>query len=105
MNTVFRRHLDGRAFCNDPDVFFLRDDNLKFTWEQKELLAKINHLFGNVLFVSDDINTYGEKQMELLLKTFSRSNAMIISAERTDRNYFTIKYIEDGERKTLNFEL
>ena len=104
-NTVFRRHLDGRAFCNDPDVFFLRDDNLKFTWEQKELLAKINHLFGNVLFVSDDINAYGEKQMELLLKTFSRSNAMIISAERTDRNYFTIKYIEDGERKTLNFEL
>ena len=103
-NTVFRRHLDGRAFCNDPDVFFLRDYNLKFTEEQKQLLAKINNLFGNVLFVSDDVNTYNEKQLDLLIKTFAKSNAMIISAEKTDKNYFVVKYLEDGERKTLNFE-
>lgn len=53
-NSMFRRHLNGRAFLNDPDVFFLRDHNLTFTWEQKLLLAKINNLFGRVLFVSDD---------------------------------------------------
>ena len=104
-NSVFRRHLDGRAFCNDPDVFFLRDYNLKFKEDQKLLLAKINNLFGNVLFVSDDINTYNEKQIETLKRTFAKSNAIIISAERSERNYYTIKYLEDGERKTLTFEL
>ena len=104
-STVFRRHLDGRAFCNDPDVFFLRDYNLSYNTEQKKLLAKVNHLFGNVLFVSDDVNTFGAEQLELLVKTFEKSNAMIISAERSDKNYFTIKYLEDGEKKTLNFSL
>ena len=104
-NAVFRRHLDGRAFCNDPDVFFLRDYNLKYTDMQKKLLARINHLFGNVLFVSDDVGTYNEEQLELLYKTFAPSNAIIISAEYTDKDYFTIKYLEDGERKTLAFDL
>ena len=28
-NTIFRRHLDGRAWMNDPDVFLLRDKNVK----------------------------------------------------------------------------
>ena len=58
-----------------------------------------------MLFVSDDVNTFGAEQLELLVKTFEKSNAMIISAERSDKNYFTIKYLEDGEKKTLNFSL
>ena len=36
-NSVFRRQLNGRVFCNDPDVFFLRDKNLTFTKEQRHL--------------------------------------------------------------------
>ena len=104
-STIFRRHLDGRAFCNDPDVFFVRDYNLSYNKEQKKLLAKINHLFGNVLFVSDDVGTFNEEQLNLLVETFEKSNAMIISAERSDKNYFTVKYLENGEKKTLNFSL
>ena len=53
---------------NDPDVFFLRNNNLKFTQEQKLLLARINNLCGNVLFVSDNAGDYDEKQLELLKK-------------------------------------
>ena len=30
-NTIFRRQLNGRAWLNDPDVFFLREDNLKLS--------------------------------------------------------------------------
>lgn len=104
-NAIFRRHLDGRAFCNDPDVFFLRDYNIKYTDMQKKLLARINHLFGNVLFVSDDVGTYNDEQLALLYKTFAPSNAIIISAEYTDKDYITVKYLEDGERKTLAFDL
>jgi alpha-galactosidase len=32
-DTTFRRQLNGRAFMNDPDVFFLRDENCKLTEE------------------------------------------------------------------------
>ena len=104
-NTIFRRHLDGRAFCNDPDVFFLRDFNLTFTIQQKKLLAKVNNLFGNVLFVSDDVGRYGDEEIEILKKAFEKSQAMIISAEYTDKDYVTIKYLENGERKLLQFDM
>ncbi len=104
-NTIFRRHLDGRAFCNDPDVFFLRDFNLKFTMNQKKLLAKINNLFGNVLFVSDDVGKYGDEEIEIVKKAFAKTNAMIISAEYTDKDYVSIRYIENGEKKTLQFDM
>ena len=41
-DTIFRRELSGRAFLSDPDVFFLRDDNIKLTEEQKQTLATVN---------------------------------------------------------------
>ncbi len=104
-NTIFRRHLDGRAFCNDPDVFFLRDFNLTFTMKQKKLLAKVNKMFGNVLFVSDDVGKYGDEEIEIIKKAFEKSNIMLISAEYIDKDYVTIKYIENGERKVLQFDM
>lgn len=107
-NSMFRRHLNGRAFLNDPDVFFLRDHNLTFTWEQKLLLAKINNLFGRVLFVSDDAGEYSEAELEVLKETFRESDAKILDVKcvgaRTDGNY-EIKFIENGEEKLLYFNL
>ena len=107
-NSMFRRHLNGRAFLNDPDVFFLRDHNLTFTWEQKLLLAKINNLFGRVLFVSDDAGEYSEAELEVLKETFRESDAKILDVKcvgaRADGNY-EIKFIEHGEEKLLYFNL
>lgn len=107
-NSMFRRHLNGRAFLNDPDVFFLRDHNLTFTWEQKLLLAKINNLFGRVLFVSDDAGEYSEAELEVLKETFRESDAKILEVKcvgaRADGNY-EIKFIENGEEKLLYFNL
>lgn len=107
-NSMFRRHLNGRAFLNDPDVFFLRDRNLTFTWEQKLLLAKINNLFGRVLFVSDDAGEYSEAELEVLKETFRESDAKILDVKcvgaRADGNY-ELKFIENGEEKLLYFNL
>lgn len=106
-NSMFRRHLNDRAFLNDPDVFFLRDHNLTFTWEQKLLLAKINNLFGRVLFVSDDAGEYSEAELEVLKETFRESDAKILDVKcvgaRADGNY-EIKFIENGEEKTVVFQ-
>lgn len=103
-NSVFRRHLDGRAFCNDPDVFFLRYSNLKFTMEQKELLGGINHLFGSVLFVSDNAQEYTDRDFELVQKFFSKSEAKIISVDENNSN-FHIKMLVDGAEKSLRFNI
>lgn len=103
-NAVFRRHLNGRAFCNDPDVFFLRYSNLKFNMQQKELLGGINHLFGSVLFVSDNAEEYSKRDFELVQKFFSASDAKILSADENDGN-FNIKMILDGSEKCLRFNI
>lgn len=104
-NSVLRRHLNGRVFCNDPDVFFLRDSNLKFTFEQKLLLGKINNLFGNILFVSDNAGDYGEKETELLKKFFKKTDVQIHAAEYVTSDDIHIRFTEDGKIKNLRFNI
>lgn len=104
-NTIFRRHLNGRAFLNDPDVFFLREENLKFNLEQKKLVAKVNNLFANVLFVSDNIGNYNEQAIEIVKESFKKSNAIIISVDSSEDGYFTVKYLDEGAQKKLCFDM
>ncbi len=104
-NSIFRRHLNGRAFMNDPDVFFLRNNNLKFTEEQKLLLARINNLCGNVLFVSDNAGDYDENQMKLLRKFFKKTDEKIVSAEYTDKNNITIITELNGKTNRFSFNI
>ncbi|MBR0137735.1 MAG: alpha-galactosidase [Erysipelotrichaceae bacterium] len=65
-NTICRRQLNFRAFGNDPDVFFLRDDNIKLTAEEKEYLYTINALFSGILLTSDNPSTYSDEKKKLL---------------------------------------
>ncbi|MGN0545693.1 MAG: glycoside hydrolase family 36 protein [Acutalibacteraceae bacterium] len=104
-NSVFRRHLNGRAFMNDPDVFFLRNDNLKFTDEQKVLLAEINNLCGNVLFVSDNAGAYDEIQTERLKKYLRKTDKKILDAEYLDKDVIRIKTEQDGVPASFVFNL
>lgn len=104
-NSIFRRHLNGRAFMNDPDVFFLRNNNLKFTKEQKLLLAKINNLCGNVLFVSDNAGDYDNEQMELLRQFLVKTDEKILSAEYIDKENIEIITEVDGEKKYFSFNI
>lgn len=104
-NSVFRRHLNGRVFCNDPDVFFLREKNLTFTKEQKLLLAKINNLCGDVLFVSDNAGDYSDEDIELLKKFFKKNECLITSAGFISENEIQVCYTEGEKKKTLEFNL
>lgn len=83
-NTVFRRQLNGRAYLSDPDVFFLREDNLKLTSAQKAKLARVNALLGGVLLTSDDPSKYSPdamKQYRALLKLRSAENIRVEADE------------------------
>ena len=60
-NSVFRRQLNGRAYLSDPDVFFLRDENLKLSAQQKNQLAVLDAVIGGVFLHSDDMSKYSEE--------------------------------------------
>ncbi len=104
-NSVFRRHLDGRAFVSDPDVFFLRYTNLDFTIDQKLLLAGINHIFGNVLFVSDNAAEYTDNDIAVLKKAFGKNDFKVLSVDADTSDNFTIELLDGEEKKTLRFNL
>lgn len=106
VNSTYRRHLNGRIWANDPDVFFLRDGGLKpavYTMEQKKLLATVNHIFGNVLFVSDDIGEYDSEKMAILLDSYNKFDGKVISAEHIAPEIIKVVYEQEGKRKMLVF--
>lgn len=104
LNTVFRRHLDGRAFRNDPDVFLLRDDNMKLTIEQRRTLATVNALFGGVLFTSDNVGTYdGEKRaLYERLATLSKESFRRLAFEKHGLRIF---YTDSGKETSVRIPL
>jgi hypothetical protein len=89
-NAIGRRHLSGRAFSNDPDVFFLR--NLSFDGEkfdpfvavqelrwgkripltelEKYTLFLLNNIFGKLVFTSDNIDEYSDDTRAFYLSSF-----------------------------------
>ena len=104
-NTIFRRHLNGRAWMNDPDVFLLRDTNIKMTLKQRTLLAKINSTFGSLLFISDDTGEYSDKQREILCDTFADKDIKIKSAEFISDDVIMAEYTENGKDCVLKFNV
>ncbi len=89
-DTISRRHLNGRAFGNDPDVFFLRTENLDLSEEQKDILASVNALMGSVFLTSDDPGEYTEEQIEKYNRYRELTEATdvkLIRGERTGISY------------------
>lgn len=110
-NTIFRRGLDGRAFVNDPDVFFLReykksldsgdkkDKPLGYSWQEKILLAEVNSTFGNLLFVSDNIGEFCDIQLTELARAFTPTARKIELADYKGNDIVEITYSEGGARQ------
>ena len=98
-NTVFRRGLNGRAFGNDPDVFFLRSDNLKLSGGQKQMLAQADALLGSVFFTSDDMSAYDEEKRESYraLRRLRNAENVRVRMDGVPR----IEYTLDGEAQRL----
>ena len=102
--SVFRRHLNGRAFINDPDVFLLRDTQTGMNELQKRCLAEINALCGGVLFSSDDFSVYGQRQQKELGAIDAFRDAHILSAD-VYGDTLVISLEKDGRYDTRAYPL
>ena len=96
---------DGRAFCNDPDVFFLRDINIGYNMDQKLLHGKVNSICGNVLFVSDNAGDFDDERIGYLKDFFKDKNYKVNSAEFVGKDDIRLDFTEDGVEKTLTLNL
>ena len=62
-NTYAREPLDGRAFGNDPDVFFLRDD-VALSQAQRDELLFADADCGSVFLTSDDQGQWSDSMRQ-----------------------------------------
>lgn len=61
---VFRRHLNGRVFLNDPDVWILRDGGgVVLTEVQRLFLYECATSLGGLSFTSDDLDTLASHRL------------------------------------------
>ncbi len=100
-NTIYRHLFDGVLFHNDPDVFLLRDENIKLSREQRESLLTINALFGSVLMTSDDIATYSDwakAQLDEKLRLFKHASDVHFTKKG---KFIHIFYTLDAKRHRL----
>ncbi len=61
-NTLGRAHLDGKAFRNDPDVFFLRRD-VRLSHEQRSELINADAALGGMFLTSDGVGEWDQHQL------------------------------------------
>ena len=102
-DTIARRHLDGKVFGNDPDVFFLRTENLELTEEQKHILASVNALMGTVFLTSDDPSKYTEDQVRKYAYYRHLTKATDVKLIRGQRT--GISYVLDGREHDFEIPL
>ncbi|MBI9103589.1 MAG: alpha-galactosidase [Spirochaetales bacterium] len=97
-NALGRRHLDGRAFLNDPDVFLLREDNIKMTAREKNTLFQVNSLTGSLIFTSDEVAVYDDDKI-------SAFNALSTSREilhlKQEGDIYKLKFLEGRKEKLM----
>jgi alpha-galactosidase len=93
--TIGRRHLDGRMFRNDPDVYILRDgvrgvNENRLNNHQRHTLFFLNNLLGGLIFFSDRFDEISGTQQRMLRSSFPRVEAKVAGF--------------DSYRKLYNFE-
>ena len=102
LNSIFRRQLNGRAFLNDPDVFFLREDNLKLSRDEKFILATVNSLFGGLLLCSDDMSKYSPEARALYARLLENREAADVQVDADDG--LSVSYTVGGIRGKLEID-
>lgn len=103
-NTIYRRGLCGRAYLCDPDVFLLRRTNILFETKQQKLLGKFIKLFGDVLFMSDNVEEYNSEQLALFHDILA-DDACRVTDIKEENDIIRIAYTENGTEKCMRFQV
>ena len=95
--------LSGNVFFIDPDVFFLREENLKLSAREKHVLATVNSLFGGLLLCSDNMGRYtpeARAAYEQLLRNREATDVRVIAEGKS----LSVRYRLDGKEHNLKIE-
>ena len=116
ISTISRHPFNGKAFWNDPDVFYLRSRfralkdkekkmPLPMNQAEKITLLLLNHVLGSLVFTSDPIYEYTEKERLLYRRCFLQLQPKVHSIIDNERLYRIEFDISSKDGKTSNRHL
>ncbi len=103
-NTIYRSFMDGSFFGCDPDVFLLRDDNIRLTPEQRKALITLNALFGSVMMTSDNIALYDDEKKNALSRAVDLFREAEVAGYERRGDVITVSYNFRGKRETVKYD-
>jgi alpha-galactosidase len=104
-NSINRAVLSGRFFQNDPDVFILRNKKTNLSETQKNTMFLVNQLFGEVLFISDDIREYDILTLQLYKSGFNTHKKEITNINMDIKNIYVVNFKIGAEEFIAYFNL
>jgi len=103
-NTVYRSFLDGALFGCDPDVFLLRDENLRLSPARRKALVTLNALFGRLLMTSDNIADYDYEKLETLSRALALFRRANVTGYQRDGNLIRVSYAQNGQETEIRYD-
>lgn len=103
-NTIYRSFFNDRLFGNDPDVFLLRDDNIKLSEKQRQALLTLNALFGSVLMTSDNLAHYDDAKRKLLSDALNLFHNAQVTTYARKGDVIEITYTLKDKLKTVKYD-
>jgi hypothetical protein len=89
-------------FGNDPDAILLRSQDNKLTSDERYTLCVLNNVLGHLVFTSDNVSQYTEKDHLLYAGTFPKVNPVIHSVKEIEDEVYRIEYTVPASWKKGN---
>lgn len=103
-STIGRGFLNGRFFGNDPDVCILRTKKSRLNERQRFTLLLVNRIFGDLVFTSDSIAEYTDRQRLIYRSMFPLLRATDLSYTKQG-DLYTIDFCINGRTYTAFINL
>jgi alpha-galactosidase len=95
--TLGRWQLNNRVFHNDPDVFILRNETNKLTYNQQYTLLIVNALCGNLVFTSDFAKNYSNEQWSDFELIFQLQKSELKQVQNLTNDKYLIYFRQGGK--------
>lgn len=87
-NSITLNHLNAYGFINDTDVCILRKHKNQLTLQQKITQLYVNYVFGDLFFISDEIEAYDDVLLQLYKSCFPLKTAANIKTQALKTQVF-----------------
>ena len=97
-NVILRSFLHRRWWLNDPDCLLLREKDIRLTFSEKQLYARVCGVLDNMLIVSDDLELVDERGRSLLREAIALQGGRPRVAGLMEDDFYVLESMGRSDR-------